>query len=147
MFGLDENIYDENKIEEIELNCPWTITLPSGASHDFMITQIRWSFEHPFWLTASMYPIENPAKTIILDIKRETLAFAKLFITLTLYKQYLEPHLTQHDIHSLRELMDTAEIHMGSHTNYYIEEIKKIIQNQSKWKSSLLMVSASVPYG
>ena len=48
MFDLDEDIYDGNKIEEIELNCPWTITVPSGASHDFMKTKLRWSFEHPF---------------------------------------------------------------------------------------------------
>ena len=130
MFDLDEDIYDENKFEEIELNCPWTITVPSGTS-DFMITKLRWSFEHPFWLTASIYPIDNPAKPIILDIKRETLAFAKLFITLTLYKRYPEPHLTQHDIHTLRELTDTAEFHMGPHTSYYIQEIKKILQNQS----------------
>ena len=131
MFDLDEDIYGENKTEEIELNCPWTITVPSRASHDFIITKLRWSFEHPFWLTASIYPIENPAKPIILDIKRETLAFAKLFITLTLYKKYLEPHLSQNDIHTLRELMDTAEFHMGTHTSYYIQEKKKIIQNQS----------------
>ena len=104
MFDLDEDIYDEIKIEEIELNCPWTITVPVRASHDFMITKPRWSFEYPFWLTASIYPIDNPAKPIILDIKRETLA-------LTLYKKYLEPHLTQHDIHTLRELMGTAEFH------------------------------------
>ena len=131
MFDLDEDVCDENKIEEIDLNCPWTITVPSGASHDFMITKLRWSFEYPFWLTTSIYPIENHAKPIILDNKRETLAFAKLFITLTLYKKYPEPHLTQHDIHTLRELMDTAEFQMGTHTVYYIEEIKKIIQNQS----------------
>ena len=131
IIDLDEDINDEKKIEEIELNCPWTITVPSGASHDFMITKLRWSFEHPFWPTASIYPIENPAKPIILDIKRETLAFTKLFITVTLYKRYPEPHLTQHDIHTLRELMDTAEFHMGSLTYYYIGEIKKIIQNQS----------------
>ena len=131
MFDLDEDIYDENKIEGIELNCPWTITVPSGASHDFMITEHRWSFEYPFWLTASIYPVENPAKPIILDVKGEPLAFAKLFNTLTLYKRYLEPHLTQHDINNLRELMDTAEFHMGTHTSYYIKEIKKIIQNQS----------------
>ena len=146
MFDLDEDIYDENKIEEIEFNCPWTINVPSGASHDFMITKLRWSFEHPFWLTASIYPIDNPAKPINLDIKRETLAFAELFITLTLYKRYPELHLTQHDIHTLRELMDIAEFHMRTHTSYYIQEIKKTIQNQSNWKSSLLMVSASVPY-
>ena len=146
MFDLHEDIYDENKIEETELNWPWTITVPSGASHVFMITKLRWSFEYPFWLTASIYPIENPTKPIILDIKRETLAFAKLFITLTLYKRYPEPHLTQHDIHTLRELMDTAEFHMGTHTSYYIQEIKKIIQNQSNWKSSLLVVPASVFY-
>ena len=96
-----------------------------------MITKLRWSFEYPFWLTVSIYPIENPAKAIMLDKKRETLAFAKLFITLTLYKRYPEPHLTQHDIHTLRELMDTAEFHMGTHTSYYIQEIKKTIQNQS----------------
>ena len=95
MFDLDEDIYDENKIEEIELNCPWTITAPSGSSHDFMITKLRWPFDYPFWLTASIYPIEDPAKPIILDIERGSLAFAKLFITLILYKKYPEPHLTQ----------------------------------------------------
>ena len=96
-----------------------------------MITKLRWSFQHPFWLKANIYPIENPAKPIILDVKGETLAFAKLFITLTIYKKYPEPHLTQHDIHILRDLMDIAEFHMGTHTSYYIYEIKKIIQNQS----------------
>ena len=130
MFDVDEDIYDENKIEEIELSCPWNITVPSGASHDFMIIKRRWPFEHPFRLTASIYLIDNPAKPILLDIKRETFAFAKLFITLTFYKRYPEPHLTQYDIHTLRELMDTAEFHMGSHTSYYIQE-RKIIQNQS----------------
>ena len=81
MFDLDEDFYDENKIEGIELNCPWTITVPSGASHDFMITKLRWSFEHPFWLTANLYTIDNPAKPIVFDIKTEALAFAKIFIT------------------------------------------------------------------
>ena len=131
MFDLDEDIYDENKIEEIELNCSWTITVPSGAGHDFMITKVRWSFEHPFWLTASIYPIDNPTKPVIPDIKRETIASAKVFITLTVYKKYPEPHLTQHDIHILREILDTVEFHMGIHTGYYIQELKKIIQNQS----------------
>ena len=131
MFDLDDDIYDEKKIEETELICPWTTTVPSGASHDFMITKLRWSLEYPFWLIASIYPIENPAKPIILDIKSQTLAFAKLFITLTVYQKYREPHLTQHDIQTLRELMDTAEFHMGTYTSYYIEEIKKTIQNQS----------------
>ena len=83
-----------------------------------MITKVRWSFQHPFWLTANIYPIDNPAKPIIFDIKREKLAFAKLRITLTVYKKNLEPHLTQHDIHTVRELMDTAEFHMGTHTGY-----------------------------
>ena len=73
MFDLDDDIYNENKIEEIELNCPWTITVPSGASHDFMITKLRWSFEHPFCSTASIYPIDNPAKPINLDIKEKLL--------------------------------------------------------------------------
>ena len=87
MFNLDEDIYDENNIEEIELNCPWTITVPSGASHDFMITKLRWSFRQPFWLRANIYPIDNPAKAIILDIHRETPAFADFFITLSVYKK------------------------------------------------------------
>ena len=85
MFEIDEDIYDQNKIEEIKLNCPWTITVPSGASHDFMITKLRWSFQYPFWLTNNIYSIDKPAHPIILDVKRETLAFAKLFITLTIY--------------------------------------------------------------
>ena len=119
VFDLDEDIYDDTKIEETEVNCPWTISVPSGASHDFMITKLRWSFQHPFWLTANIYLIDKPSHPIILDIKRETLAFAKLFITLTVYKKYTEPHLTQHDLHILRELLDTAEFHMGTHTGYY----------------------------
>ena len=41
MFDPDEDIYDESKTEEIKLNCPWIITVPSGASHDFMITKLR----------------------------------------------------------------------------------------------------------
>ena len=28
MFDLDEDVYDEKNIEELELNCPWTITVP-----------------------------------------------------------------------------------------------------------------------
>ena len=61
MFHIDKDIYDENEIHEIDINCPWTITVPSGATHDFMIKNLRWSFQHPFWLTANIYPIDNPA--------------------------------------------------------------------------------------
>ena len=39
MFGRGEDIYDGNKIEEIQLNCPWTITVPSGTNHDYKITK------------------------------------------------------------------------------------------------------------
>ena len=131
MFTPDDSIYDENKIEEIELNCPYIITVPSGASQDFMITKLKLSFEHPFWLTASLYPIDNPAKPITFDIQKETFVFAKLFITLTVYKKYPEPHLSQHDIRTIRELVDTAEFHMGTHSSYYIQEVKRIMQNQS----------------
>ena len=84
MFDLDEDIYDENKVEEIALNCPWTTTVPSQVSHHFMITKLRWSFQHPFWLTANIYPIDKTAHPIILDVKRETLVFTKLFITVTI---------------------------------------------------------------
>ena len=79
MFDLHEDIYDENKIEEREPNSQWTITVPSGASHNFMITRLRWSIQLPFWVTANIYPIDKPAKPIILDIKRETFAFAITF--------------------------------------------------------------------
>ena len=83
MFDLDEVTYDENKIDEIELNCTWTITVPSGASHDSLITRLRWLFQHPFWLTANICHTDNPAKPINLNIKRKTPAFAKIFIILT----------------------------------------------------------------
>ena len=35
MIDLDNYIYDENKIEELKLNCTWTV--PSGASHDSLL--------------------------------------------------------------------------------------------------------------
>ena len=142
MFELDEDIYDETKIEEIELNCPWTIISAPGACHVFMITKLGWSFQHPFGLTAHIYPIDKPAHPILPDIKRKTLAFAKLLITLTIYKRYPEPHLTQLDIHILRGLMDTAEFQMGIHTSYYTQKRKNIVQKQSNRKSSFLVVPA-----
>ena len=52
-------------------------------------------------------------------------------MTFTAYKKYPEPLLTHNDNHVLRELMDIGENHMGSHTSFYIEEIKKIVQKQS----------------
>ena len=140
MFDLDDDIFDENKIEEMELNCPWTINVSSGASYDFMITKLRWSFQQPFWLTANIYPIEKPADPIISDIRREKSASAKLFITLTIYKKYPEPHFTQHDIHTTRQLVDTAEFRMRIHTGFFIQELKKILQNHFNWKSSFLVV-------
>ena len=75
MFDLDEDIYNENKNEVIELNCPWTKSVPSRASHDFKITKLKLSVQHPFWLTANIYPVDKPTHPIIHDIKRETFAF------------------------------------------------------------------------
>ena len=131
MCDLHEDFYDGDKNDEREVNCPCTITVPSGASHDFVITKLRWSFKRSFWLTANLYLIDKPAHPIIPDIKRETLALVKLFLTLTVYKMYPEQHLPQHDLYILRELMDIAEFQMGAHTGYYIQDKKKIVHNQS----------------
>ena len=106
-----------------------------------MITKIKCAFHQPFWLTTSIYPIYNPAHPNILDTKKETITFAQFFITLTVYENYPEPHLTQYNINILGELMDTAEIHICTHTCYYIKEIKKVVKNQSYSKSSFLVVS------
>ena len=92
------------------------ITVPTRASHDFMMTKIGWSSQHPFRLTASVYPIDNPAHPIILDIKREMLDFSQLFVTLVVYEKYPEPHLTHKDINVLRESIEAAEFQMGTHT-------------------------------
>ena len=73
MFDLDKDIDDENKIEEIELNCPWTITVPSGASHDFMITKLRWSFEHPFGLQLVFILLTTPLNQSSLILKEKLL--------------------------------------------------------------------------
>ena len=90
-----------------------------------MITELGWSFQHTFWLTANIYPIDKPAHPIIIDIKTETLAFRELFINLTVYKKHPEPHLTQNDVQFVRELMDTAEFHMGINTGYYIQKKRR----------------------
>ena len=71
MLKLDEELYDENKIEAIEFNCPWTITVPSGASHDFMTTKLKWSFEQPFWFTANINPTDNPPNRSSLILKEK----------------------------------------------------------------------------
>ena len=77
MFDLDEDNYDESKIEEIELNWPWTLTGPLGANHNFVTKKPRWSFQRPFWLTVNFYPVDKPAHPIGLDKKMKTLVFAK----------------------------------------------------------------------
>ena len=156
MFDLNEDFYDENKTEEIELNCPWTVTVPSRASQDFMITKLRWSFQHTFRPTTNIYPIEKPAYPIIFDIKRETLAFAKVFITLTLNKKCPEPHLTQHDFHVLRKLMDTAKFLMGcSNRLLYTRnkedstatiQLKVVIPGGARTQSLQLVVPAFITY-
>ena len=140
MFDLGKDFYDETKIEEIELNCSLTINVPLRAIHDFIITKLRWSFQHHIWITDNIHPIDDLAHPIILDIRRKTLALAKLSVSLTVYKMYPEPHLTQHDIHVLREILNTAKFHMGTHTGYYVQKLKKIEQKQSRWKSSFLVV-------
>ena len=96
MFDLDEDIYDQNKMEEKKLNCPRTKNTPPGASRDHKITKSRWSFQHPLSLTASIYPIDNPVYLITLSSRRETLAFAQPSITLNIYKKYPEPLHSQH---------------------------------------------------
>ena len=128
----DSSSDEENQIEKINFNCPWTITTPSGATEDFIITQLRWCFNAPFWLEATIHPKADPNKIHILNIKRKTFIFAQLAIALAIYEKNPEAHLSYIKLHELGELTDTFEFMMGPYEEYFLQQIQeKVLNNQN----------------
>ena len=98
----------ESDIDEIEFNCPWKITTPSGNSEDFIITNLRWSFTKPSFILITLHPVNNKSKTSTLEIAKNRFLREQLSEALDNYAEEPESHITQYQLHILGELADTT---------------------------------------
>ena len=96
--------FDAGEIEEIEFNCPWTITTPSGNSENFIITKLRWSQFSPCFTSVTLHPTSNKTKIITFEITRHSLLEVQLGKALDEYLLHPEQHVEQYHLHVLGEL-------------------------------------------
>ena len=97
----------EGEIDEIEFNCPWTITTPSGNSEDFIIIKLRWSLISPCFISVTLHPISDKNKITTFEIAPDTLLEAQLGKAIDEYLRNPEQHVEQYQLHALGELTDT----------------------------------------
>ena len=103
------NFYLSNEvIEEVNFNCPWKITTPSGNSEDFIITKLRWSFTKPSFILITLHPVNCKSKTSTLEIAKNRFLREQLSEALDNYAEEPESHITQFQLHILGELADTT---------------------------------------
>ena len=99
-------IFDEGDIDEIEFNCPWKITTPSGNNEKFIITELRWSLISPSFISVTLYSTNDKNKIPTFEIAPNRFLEAQLSEALD---EYLNPeqHVDQYYLHVLGELTDT----------------------------------------
>ena len=100
-------IFDEGDIDEIEFNCPWKITTPSGNSEDFIITKLRWSLISLCFISVTLHPTNDKNRITTFKIAPNSLLEAQLSEALDEYLLNPEQHVDQFHLHVLGELTDT----------------------------------------
>ena len=98
--------FDEGDIDEIEFNCPWKITTPSGNSEDFIITKLRWSLISLCFISVTLHPTSDKIITTF-EIAENSFLEAQLSEALDEYLLNPEQHVDQYHLHILGELTDT----------------------------------------
>ena len=96
-------IFDEGEIDEVEFNCPWKITTPSGNSENFIITKLRWSQISPCFISVTLHPTSDKNKVTTFEVAEDS------FLEVQLSKapnEYLR-NPEQYHLHVLGELTDT----------------------------------------
>ena len=87
-------VFDEGEIDEVEFNCPWKITTPSGNSENFVITK-------------TLHPVSDKNKITTFEIAQDSYLEAQLSEALDKYLLNPEQHVEQYHPHVLGELTDT----------------------------------------
>ena len=100
-------IFDAGEIEEIEFNCPWRITTPSGNSENFIITKLRWLLFSPCFISITLHPSSNKNKITTFEIAEHSSLEAQLGKAIDEYLLNPEQHVEQYQLHALGELTDT----------------------------------------
>ena len=100
-------IFDEGEIDEVEFNCPWKITTPSGNSENFIITKLRWSQISPCFISVTLHPTSNKNKVTTFEVAENSFLEAQLGKTIDEYLRNPEQHVEQYQLHALGELTDT----------------------------------------
>ena len=94
--------------DEVEFNCPWKITTPSGNSESFIITKLRWSQISPCFISVTLHPTNDKNKITTFERVQDSLLEAQLSEALDEYFLNPEQHVEQYHLHVLGELTDTV---------------------------------------
>ena len=100
--------FDEDEIDEVEFNCPFKITTPSGITENFNIIKLKWSFIKPSFILITIHPADDKSKVSTLDIANNRFLREQLSEALDNYAEEPESHITPFQLHILGELADTT---------------------------------------
>ena len=100
-------IFDEGDFDEIESNCPWKITTPSGNSENFIITKLRRSLISPCFISVTLHPTNDKKKITTFEIAQNKFLESQLSEALDEYLLNPKQHVDQYHTHVLGELTYT----------------------------------------
>ena len=96
----------DDECQHILLNCAWTITSANGTL-TVVITCLKWTFNHDFWIRVTAHPEGNPHISKQIDINKHNPLLESLSEALDEYEDFPEPHLNSHQLHIGGELLDS----------------------------------------
>ena len=100
------NTLSDDGFDEIQhFSCPWTITT-HNESITVDIIYLKWTFNYDFWIRVEINPQRNRKVSQLLEIDELLPLFKSLATALLNYYDFLEPHLTEFQLHVYGELMD-----------------------------------------
>ena len=102
------NLHLNKCIEEVNFNCPFKITTPSGITENFNIVRLKWSFTKPNFILITIHPVKNKSKVSTLEIASNRILRVQLSEALDNYAEEPESHITQFQLHILGALADTT---------------------------------------
>ena len=100
-------VFDVGDIDEIEFNCPWKTTAPSGSSENLIITKLGWSLVALCFISVTLHPTSDNNKRTTFEIAENSFLEAQLSEALDEYFLNPEQHVDQYHLYVLGELTDT----------------------------------------
>ena len=98
------NFHLNNEVtEEVNFNCPFKITTPSGITENFIIIRLKLSFTKPSFILITIHPVNNKSKVSTLEIASNRFLREQLSEALDDYAEEPESHITQFQLHILGE--------------------------------------------